>query len=430
LTKPASFTSHLSITAVFALLSSPAFAGGFALNEQSASGMGTSFAGRSSSALDASTVFGNPAGMSYLGEQVSGGLALIKARTDIDNASATNSGSGTGRYNGSNDGDMVPLTAIPFGYYVKPLDENWHFGFGVYAPFGMATEYENDYQGRRFADKSDVTTVAFQPTLSYKFNDQWSVGGGVSANYITGTLSSTVNPLPGLTSDGHFEVKGDDWGYGYNLGAMFQATAATRIGLSYRSKVDYSLQGDAKNSAIKVGNFEAVKAGKYDASLDISTPESVELSVTHQFDSQWTGYAGAVWTRWSTFQEVVIESPSNPVGSFSEVTEEQNWHDTTSYAVGLSYQLDPQWVLRSGVAYDPTPTNNIDRSPRIPSGDRYVYSVGTGYSPNSNLTLDMALTYLKEQEISVNNHETGKGTYQADFNNDGFALATQATWRF
>ncbi|MEG1082622.1 MAG: outer membrane protein transport protein, partial [Pseudomonas sp.] len=66
------------------LASTQIFAAGFAINEQSISGMGTGFAGRSSVADDASTIYGNPAGMSRLKrEQVTGGVALLDAHTDI-----------------------------------------------------------------------------------------------------------------------------------------------------------------------------------------------------------------------------------------------------------------------------------------------------------------------------------------------------------
>lgn len=419
LTKLNSFTRRLSTCAAITLASSQALAGGFALNEQSASSMGTAFAGRASSALDASTVFGNPAGMSYLDEQVSGGMALISANSKISNASSN--------FTGSNDGDMVPLTAIPFGYYVKPLDENWHFGIGVFAPFGLATEYESDYQGRGFADKTDLSIVSIQPTLSYQLNEQWSFGAGINANYAEGTLSSIVNPAPTVFRDGEFKVSGDDWGYGYNLGVMLQATDSTRVGITYHSKVEYSLEGDVKNTSIANG---IVPAGKSAGSLALTTPEIFELSVTHQFDSQWTGYAGYTWTRWSRFQEVVIKSPDNASANLREVVEEQNWHDTRSFATGLSYQLNPQWVLRSGLAFDPTPTNNTDRSPRIPSGDRYVFALGAGYSPTANLTFDVAYIYLQEERVSVDHSEPLKGHYQADFNNSASSLSGQATWRF
>ncbi len=134
-----------------ALASTQIFASGFALNEQSISGMGTGFAGRSSSADDASTVFfGNPAGMSRLKrEQVTGGVAFIDAHADISDASSSPN-------SGTNKGDMVPFMGVPMGYYVKPIDDHWAFGFGVYAPFGLVTDYENGFAGKYFGSKSEV----------------------------------------------------------------------------------------------------------------------------------------------------------------------------------------------------------------------------------------------------------------------------------
>ena len=160
-------------------LSSQAMAAGFALNEQSISGMGTSFAGRSSSADDATTLFGNPAGMSRLKrEEVSFGMAAIHAKSDIKDANSAPVPTG------SNDGDMVPFTAVPMGYYVKPIDDNWAAGVGVYVPFGMITDYENGFQGRFFGDYSEVRVITVQPTVSYRFNDKLSIGFGPTFNRI------------------------------------------------------------------------------------------------------------------------------------------------------------------------------------------------------------------------------------------------------
>ena len=146
-------------------------AAGFALNEQSVSAMGTSFAGRSSSANDATTVYGNPAGMALLkGEQASVGAAVILAKTRIDDTAGSTPLTNQ-PLTGSNDGDMVPFTGVPMGFYVNPLNEQWTFGLGFYVPYGMITEYEKGFQGRFFGDYSEVNVVTLQPTLSYRVND-------------------------------------------------------------------------------------------------------------------------------------------------------------------------------------------------------------------------------------------------------------------
>ena len=375
----------LSLAVAFA--SSNLLASGFALNEQSISGMGTGFAGRSSSADDASTVFGNPAGMSRLKrEQVTVGGAAVIAKTDIKN--------GRGTFGGSNDGDMVPVVGVPMGYYVKPIDEHWAFGFGMYVPFGLLTDYENGFAGRYFGSKSEVQVVTLQPTVSYAFNDKVSIGFGPTINRIEGSLESAALNRGSLGSnDGKVKISGDDTAIGYNIGILVQATDSTRVGLTYHSMVDYKLEGDTK---IQGSGFSVFSGSKYDASLKIKTPESVDFSITHELDDQWTLYAGSTWTRWSRLEAITVNNKGVPAAlapTLSQISEEQNWHDTWAHAIGASYKLNKEWVLRTGFTVDQSPTNNVNRSPRIPTGDRKIFSIGAGWSPNEDMTIDVAYSY-------------------------------------
>ncbi|WP_434676004.1 OmpP1/FadL family transporter [Pseudomonas sp. D3-10] len=410
------------------LASTQIFASGFALNEQSISGMGTGFAGRSSSADDASTVFANPAGMSRLKrQQVTGGFAVIDASTDINDASGTQSG--------TNDGDMVPFTGVPMGYYVKPIDDQWAFGLGVYAPFGLITDYESSFQGRNFGSKSEVKVVTFQPTISYAFNDKVSIGFGPTINRISGSLESSLD-VTGFSSNGDVKIKGDDIGYGYNIGLLVQATDTTRVGLTYHSKVKYKLDGHTEVSPGGTPAFPGVLIGaRYDASLDITTPESVDFSVTQEINDAWTVYAGSTWTRWSRLKDITVNNDITGGGAlnptlFGTITEEQNWHDTWAYAIGTSYQLNKQWVLRTGLSFDQAPTNNADRSPRIPTGDRTIFSLGAGWSPTDDLTIDVAYSYLKEEKVNVNRANALGQAYNAEYENSANGFGVGATYRF
>lgn len=415
-------TLSLAVT----LASTHIFAAGFALNEQSISGMGTGFAGRSSSADDASTVYGNPAGMARIKrEQVTGGVALVDAHTDISDASSSPN-------RGSNDGDMVPLTAVPMGFYVKPIDDHWAFGLGVYVPFGLITDYENGFAGRYFGSKSEVQVITFQPTVSYAFNDKVSIGFGPTINRIDGSLESNLSITQALP-DGKVKIKGDDTALGYNIGLLVQATDTTRVGLTYHSKVDYKLEGDTK---VKYGALAAVGLGasqKYDASLKITTPESVDLSVTQAINDRWNVYAGTTWTRWSQLDKITVKNSGvQPLlaGQFGSINEDQNWHDSWAYAVGTSYQLNKEWVLRTGLTFDQSPTNNEDRSPRIPTGDRTIFSIGAGWSPTDDLTIDVAYSYLKEESVNIRNENNRGQSYDAKYENSANGFGVGATYRF
>ncbi|AHL34189.1 Long-chain fatty acid transport protein [Pseudomonas brassicacearum] len=402
------------------------FASGFALNEQSISGMGVGFAGRSSSAEDASTVFGNPAGMSRLKrEQASLGVATLVAKTDISQTRST--------FGGEEDGDMVPTTSVPMGYYVKPIDEHWAFGVGFYVPFGLITDYGSDFAGRYYANKSEVKTLTFQPTISYAFNDTVSIGFGPTINRISGEISGMVpNAFSPGSNDGKLKSTGDDTALGFNAGILVQATDRTRMGLTYHSKVSYHLDAKTKVSG---GTFSllGVSGRSYDASLDVDTPESVDLSVTHQLNDDWTLYVGSTWTRWSRFKELTIENKGLPPalsGALGTITEEQNWRDTWAHAIGASYQLNDQWVLRAGFSVDQSPANNTNRGPRIPTGDRTVISFGAGWTPVDNVTVDVAYSYLWEESVRVNDASATRGAYSSKYKNSASGFGTSVSYRF
>ncbi len=411
-----------AIAVAVGALSTQAMAAGFALNEQSISGMGTSFAGRSSSADDATTLFGNPAGMSRLKrEEVSFGMAAINAKTDIKNTSGAP---------GSNDGDMVPFTAVPMGYYVKPLDEKWAVGVGVYVPFGLITDYEGGFSGRYHGDYSEVRVITVQPTVSYRFNDKLSVGFGPTINRIDGQLESAVPPVTaGATADSRVKIKGDDTALGFNVGVLYEFSPHTRVGVTYHSKVDYTLEGDTRVSGNDPTLAFVGAYGKYDASLDLETPESIDFSLTHELNEQWTIYGGAMLTRWSRLESIVVENQGVPAGpasaSFSTISEEQDWHDTWSYALGAAYKLNKEWTLRTGVALDQSPTNNTHRSPRIPTGDRTAVSFGLAWNPTDDMTVDLAYSYLWEEDTKIR-----QASYNATYENSAHGFGAALSYRF
>ena len=397
-------------------------ANGLAVNEQSVSGMGTSFAGRSSSAQDASTVFGNPAGMSRLQRaEISGGVAAIWPETDID-------GTEGNLAPGTNKGDIAPDAQVPFAYYVRPMNDKWHVGLGLYVPFGVISDYEKSFQGRDHGLYSKVQVTTLQPTISYRINDRVAVGFGPTINKIDGKL--TKNPMAhaqlGLASspNAHARIKGDDIAYGYNLGVLVDVTDRLAWGLSYRSKVEYELEG-----TISYSDFHPATGffGTHDGTVDLTLPESVDTSVTYRANDKWTLYAGSTWTRWSRLKEVAVvhDGPQpNPV-------EPLNWENTWSHAIGVAYQVTPAVVLRSGFALDASPTTNEHRTVRIPVSNRKIYSLGLGWNIDQDWTVDVAYAYVDESKGQVNQAGNGiTADYHAQYDNSAHGLGIQLTHRF
>ncbi|MGO1626112.1 MAG: OmpP1/FadL family transporter [Halomonadaceae bacterium] len=432
-----------------AAVAGQAHAGGFQLNEQSVSGQGYGHAGRSSNVEDATIVYGNPAGMSFLDRaQVTAGGTYLKVNNDISNARASQTSpaflQATGGITdtlpvaGSNDGDMVGNKAIPFAFYVHPVNDRLAFGFGVYAPFGSKTDYESGFQGRNQGNYTEVKVMTAQPTVSYRFNDQWSVGAGVTYNRVDGELRRQVPVVTPLgRSEVDSRVEGDDEAWGYNLGVIYQPVPETTLGLTYRSKVDYSLDGDFTASSPALDQL-GIGTVTDDATLDLTTPETVNFSVTQQMTEKLKLMFGASWARWSQFDKILVEG-----GARGEITNEvQNYSNSWAFAVGGEYQLTPQWALRAGLSLDQTPSNDEHRSVRIPSDDRRIFSLGAGWTPIDDLTVDVAYSYLTERSTSIDQEKedgftvAGQKTppvtsrYSADYKNEAHGFGAQLTYRF
>ncbi|RCV92891.1 OmpP1/FadL family transporter [Vreelandella rituensis] len=433
------------VVSVATAFASQAHAGGYQVNEQSVSGQGYGHAGRSSNVNDATIVFGNPAGMSFLDRaQFSAGGTYLSVNSDIDNASATRNGAPV---TGSSEGDMVPGTLVPFAFYAHPVNEQLAFGFGVYAPFGSKTEYEDGFIGRNLGNYTELTVMSAQPTVSYRFNDQFSVGAGLSFNRVDGKLQRQVPTpvfgarpdLPGGvgpvgTQELDANIEGDDDGWGYHVGVMYQPVPETTFGLTYRSKVSYTLEGDYKavdSNGDVYANPLTGESQEKSAQLDLDTPETINFSVTQQMNDRLKLMFGASWTRWDRFDEILVTGPQGETITF----EEQDYSNAWAFAVGGEYQWNPQIALRAGLSIDKTPTSDQFRSARIPSDDRRIFSVGAGWTPIEDLTLDFAYSYLTERSTLVDQERNDAGgaitsTYTADYKNEAHGFGAQLTYRF
>src|SRR5256885_11333788 len=236
----------LAVAGAFAGGVSQAHASAFALIEQSASGLSTSYAGAAAAADDASIIFYNPAGISLLpgGMQVSGGLAFINLSAKFSDSGST-APPGIASL-GGNGGDAGGVSEVPNVYFAMDLAKDWKFGVGVSVPFGLKTEYDPTWGGRFQAIKSDIKTYNINPSVSYKLDDKMSFGFGLNYQRIDAEFTNAINVR---ASEELADIKAkDNSGWGFNLGAMFQVAPDTKLGVSYRSSIKYHLTGTANIS--------------------------------------------------------------------------------------------------------------------------------------------------------------------------------------
>ncbi len=374
-----------------------AHAAGFALIEQNASGMGNAYAGAAAVAEDASTIFFNPAGMTYIdGTQAVGAVHFIRPQAEFNDKGSLKAVGFPPL--GDEGSDAGSLAVVPNFYFMTEINPSVKVGVGVNAPFGLKTEYDDEWLGRFQAVKSELKTVNINPSIAIKVNDQLSLGFGLSAMWAEAELTRQVNRVVAPESD--VKIKGDDWGFGFNLGAIYQATQDTRLGFAYRSKVTQSLEGDAKFGA-------ALAAANSDVTAKVDLPESFSASVFSKVNDKWDVMADVTWTRWSRFKELRIKFDS---GAADAVTEE-NWDNTLRYSVGLNYHYSDAIKLRAGLAYDEEAIKDEYRTARIPGNDRKWVSLGASYQITQASKFDIGYSHLfvSDADIDDNQNTLAKG---------------------
>lgn len=454
-----------------AALTAPAsvMAGGFSLNEQSASAMGVANAGTAANPENAATVFFNPAGMSQLsGTNLSFGAAVL----DIDAEVKDGTGRATRRDGtevmGSGGGDIADLAVLPNVYLTHEINDWFDVGFGVHAPYGLAADYDNDFVGRFFADKTELAVIAFSPSIAVNEGNGFSMGAGINLLYAEGRLTKyqdfSTNYAQAVSfgyqgdpfEDGYADIEGDDVAMTFTFGILWEVSERTQFGMSAQTGTELDLEGDAE-----VSNFPQfdLSGGTIDftqgtvtekAKVPLDIPESIAFGARHRLTDTVTLLAGATWAKWSRFEALDIVSREED-GAISSQTGEglgderliahvsENWKDTWQANVGVIWQTTPQWALKAGYAYDESPVNENFRTARIPSDDRQWLTLGTQYAnSHSGWTVDVAAGVLLFDDVAVDEQEytaddepaAGDARFQGTYELDAWGAGVQVSKRF
>ncbi|AZT82684.1 aromatic hydrocarbon degradation protein [Marinobacter sp. NP-4(2019)] len=402
------------VTVAAAAAPTSVMAGGFALNEQSASAMGVANAGTAANPENATTVLFNPAGMSQLsGTNLSFGAAVL----DID-AEAKEGVEATNQLGlpvqGSRGGDIADPAVLPNLYMTHEVSDAIDVGFGIHAPFGLAADYDDDFAGRYFADETELTAISFSPSIAVNNGNGLSMGAGINIIYAEGKLTRFLDnslasvavtapsgtPDPGFYGQGHADIEGDDVGVTFRMGFLYELSERTQFGLSAQTGTELNLEGDADltgyvNPAAGVVSPTSVSEK---VKVPLAIPESIMVGARHQLTDTVTVLAGATYAKWSRFEELDIVSRETG-GEITQAPQEgavlshvtEKWQNTWQFNLGGIWQVSPEWALKAGYAFDESPVDEEFVTARIPSNDRHWLTLGAQWAdPSSGWTVDVA----------------------------------------
>lgn len=377
--------SLLAVTVTLA--TQQAFAAGFQLNAQSATGLGRAFAGDAVIADNASVMARNPAAMALFDEMsLSLGFETITTMIDVKDAKYC------GTYcqlklqpeKDANFDDAGSTSIAPNIHLIVPIDEKFAIGFNAYTNFGTKTEFEDNYVASEFGGLTDVKSANFGVAGSYRINSQVSVGAGLDLIYGQGTMKRTASTsVASISGKDLVNVDGaDGWALGFNLGAVYEMDENNRFGAAYHYSPEFKAK-DGKGQEIT-----------------LPLPDIFEFSGYHKIeDTKFAVHYSVQWIGWNSFDQIEFRNlQGSPLGSSYD--KPYKWQDGWHYAIGGTYFLNNDWTLRAGYMYDTSAQDSLT-SISVPDSDRQWVSAGFTYHIDQKSNIDFGFTYLMGDDVAV-----------------------------
>jgi long-chain fatty acid transport protein len=322
---------------------------------------------------DPSAIYYNPAGLTQLqGQELSAGAYLIQLTADYHSA-----------LNGQTSSLKTATQLVPQLYYAwAPAGARWAVGLGVYAPFGLSTDWSNSADLYEFATKNEETYTTFNPVFAWRLTDTLSIGGGLTINHLQVDLRRGVILPSDPTASFRFNAAGNDTGY--NFGLRWQPAGEHAFGLSYQARTNFGVSGTSDLNPLIIGE---------PARADFAFPEVVIAGYSYRPTPLWNLEANIDWTNWTCLKTVVISKASGPVPLAF------NWQASCFYELGLTRYLSDGWEMSAGYTLSQNSVPDATWNPAVPDATRDFLCAGVGYAQGPvrfMLTLQRGLAGTRE----------------------------------
>ena len=420
-------TTKKALLAAVALSGIEAFSAGFGFYEMDAAS--TAFGGHVfGQPLNASAVYYNPAAMSTLtGTVVTLDFTAVNPRADarVDKKHDTRMNSG--------------WICAPTFFITQELPWGFHFGFGGFADFGIASAYNNHWELKYDSTETSFEGYTLQPVPSYEIiDDQWSFAAGPRFTYCSFETKMKrdfkfVDNMYMAQSHGylHAPVSGknrlrihadneDDIGIGLAAATQFRVTDDFALGVMYRSRMKTELEGRSswRGSDLRHGN---------DAKEKIQLPAQVTLGFNWD-NALWVEGlhlgSSVSWIEWSKMSAIRFDVYNPVSGEVEKNSIKMDWRNTYRAGFGIGYDLTKNWTVLGGYTYDWDPCRNKIgyAHTMLPLGDRHIASTGLTWKTDDgkweiSVAYAMIILESKTQKIKDEYYDYNKTVHKMHTHN-------------
>jgi long-chain fatty acid transport protein len=394
--------SFFKITLLSYLLfaASSLHAQGFQVNFQGQKQQGMGCAGTALN-LDASSLFFNPGASAFANksEVNLAGTPIFAHVLYTDSATQTS-------YRTDNPVG-TPFSVYGLYHFKKSL-EPLSIGLAVYTPFGSTVQWEPNWIGRFALTRLSLKAIFFQPTFSYRISERLGIGGGFVISKGSVNLQKDIPVQDSLGNYGHAELAGKAIGFGYNTGVLYHINERFSLGLTYRSKVNMSVDNGSATFAVPTALASSFPNGTFSSQLPLPSVLTLGLSFTP--NSKWSFVLDVNRVNWKVYDTLAFDYALN-TPTLGDTKSARNYESIFAFRGGAAYAASKKWTFRLGSGFGFTPVQSGYVTPETPDANRLYGTCGFSFATNKHFSIDASLYATRMRRTDKNIETLLNGTF-------------------
>ena len=389
--------------------SSILMAGGYKIPETSTNAVALGAANIAHNHENADAAYYNPAKMVFM--KNTNNLEVDLTYIGLEKVNYKGTVAGTSTNESSESEDFI----VPTLHYVSSSlgDNGARVGVSIVAPGGLSKQWKG-MQGIKSAEEFTLEVLEVNPTAAFKINDK--LGFAVGFRILSSSGVAKATPVAGVV---YQDMNGDSTDFGYNLALAYNPINDLELGLTYRSKVNLQLEGDA-NLKYPSPSLD----GNYEGGVNLPLPAALNLAAAYTFPSETTVEVVYERTYWSAYKSLDFHYTNPLAEAVFGIPKPKNWKDTNTFRLGLTQELN-NLTLMAGYVYDNSPVPNKTIGFELPDTDSQAVSLGGRYKINESVDIGLSALYSIHESRTITAADGNDNGLVGEFS-DGNVLIVSA----
>ncbi len=304
-----------------------------------------------------------------------------------------------------------------FGSY--KINKDWAVGLGFTVPFGLGTQWADDWVGKYLALKTELMVFTVSPVVAYQITDGLSVSAAFVYSFSNVEITRKNSQAP-FEGDAFVQLKGDDnAAYGYNLGLMYKPLETLSFGVSFHSQIKFDFKGTATSTTSQSQLESRLPNG--DITAKLTTPFNLAFGVAYDVLPELKFSADFQYVGWSSYDTLAVDF-ANP--NFPDLASPRLYDDSYIVRLGSEIALSKQFDVLAGIYFDKNPVKPEYLNPSLPDANRFGLSIGFNVKVVDNFGISASYLHIFASQLTVDNSvEYFNGTYNSSANIGAISLS-------